>query len=1487
MRNFVFSTNRYDEEAKKHGKAKALDMFRVKTSSEEYKHPREMEYTKFPGNYIKIKHENFRSVLTTKQFTIEGQQICVYIALRMFARGDSEYDKFKLSTKSEKERDTITGKVSLDWAYYEKEVKELLKEPTAISNKPELTISENLFISTPLNINHELFEITIFETKEWINCVNDNFTGSTNAEGEFTDFTNAANEINNCLYDNLSNPSGWYPIEFKEYAILAYKREDDNWILAKLVERNPTRDYSTELPKAIPTDFQRGYPCTFLEDRDEWRVMEQDSKSNMVLSSQQVDIVSQKQIRYPLFLTGRAGSGKSTLLQYLFAEVILRYINSRDNVGIELKAPVYLSYSSNLIDDAKKLCTTLFEKNNVYKKALEDKNVNYKKDIQPLLPKMFYVFKTLLCDCIEKKHPGKVNKKFPDSKYISFPKFNSMWEKKFGKIKNAARDYGPSISWHVIRTYIKGWDSDAFLTPEDYDKIGEKNQSVTLKTFKNIYENVWKKWYSMLNANEGVWDDQDLVIYCLQEDCVDDRFSAVFCDESQDFTRVEIDFILNSSSFAQRSIKIQDDINKLPFVFAGDEFQTLNPTGFSWESLRSYFTERLSTLVGIKPQKGMIPSPVVLSENFRSTRNIVKLANRIQLLRASRFNEYSVPQKPHFSQEGSSVYCISPSDEETLKKLKDNGVVLIVPTNDGESVEQYIKDSPLKDFVKFEEGVPSNITILNPTQAKGLEYPNVAIFGFNTKNNQGIQIDNLTKWFDNHECPNLTEDIELKYQVSNAYVAVTRASSNLYIIDDVNRSSFWAFAFNQSEDESLDKEINHLQLLMFGNLSSAKRDQWSENEIGWIEYVKDIDISDENLKYLSSNEHKQDLENRAAELHDSKLMLQAATSYKSAGNRIDEARCRAKAAAYDERFDEAAEWFSKAGMYDKAVDNYWLELNVNQQQSVVEKIKKLTGKSHNKKIEFCKKTTAPTLRDIKMGLDDMAIFLRENPKEQVCYKAWSYIITLMMQNLKTEGAEGTKEIPIIIKALDKLSEFDIEVNACRSKLASIAYGIGANEEAIKAWESMKKVERIPEYCNAKLKVERYPKTIEFYEGTKDPKWFNKLIEDARKNLDIPLTESQKTVLCRAVRQGSDCKKEFKWLLPFMLSSSDSIGSTDHVVREAKELGINVNEYVIHTIAELRFSDLRSWKRPKVEYIDAEVEPLFDAIEAIGRIRKSDFLGYMQRALKTMKTKDFCGTNYKRFARKKAALIVFPELGKAFEQSGTFVNACIFYEWAVANTDDKDLKRLMDERWIVCKERQARNDDNDNYRADAKKKREQLNIGDKELPTELRQNNSYWEQIYKIATSISNETRAPQQQVTQKLETAKSETVSQVTIKQENMNKDAALTKNQHIEIQDSHRDVQPTLSSTIQKIIYGNYAVTYFPKNKEVLIKTTDDYEYQVRIKHGIFPKGGDYEFRNGRIHISEDGSPTPFAIIKDENMLVIKIMDGTLDTGMHFTFEL
>ena len=86
--------------------------------------------------------------------------------------------------------------------------------------------------------------------------------------------------------------------------------------------------------------------------------------------------------QFPLFLTGRAGSGKSTMLQYLFAEIVLRYLNTIKQCDDGLRLPVYLSYSSNLITDARSLCKTLFEKNNVYSKQLREGNISYKEDIR-------------------------------------------------------------------------------------------------------------------------------------------------------------------------------------------------------------------------------------------------------------------------------------------------------------------------------------------------------------------------------------------------------------------------------------------------------------------------------------------------------------------------------------------------------------------------------------------------------------------------------------------------------------------------------------------------------------------------------------------------------------------------------------------------------------------------------------------------------------------------------------------------------------------------------------------------------------------------------------------------------------------------------------------------------------------------------------------------------------------------------------------------
>ncbi len=656
------------------------------------------------------------------------------------------YDELKLNEEELDEIDAIFNEL-------------LIPKIESKSHKTiELSQAENAFILDNYNeINFKLFEETIYETKEWIKKIQ---------KKGFNDYDNVAITIKDYIYNNLFSEDGWKKTEVKDYILLLYHKGQD-WILVNMIDKDAQIDLN-DLQQSNPSlDYYRGYPYSYIYDPDNWRKMELDEKSNMVLSENQVDIVSSK-INYPVFLTGRAGSGKSTLLQYLFAEIIIKYIKSSKECAGDIKEPVYLSYSENLIEGAKDLCQTLFSTNDVYLKSLQSVNIDYKKDIEPIMSNMFFVFDEIVRNCIDNKESGISSKKFPKGvKHISFPSFNSKWNL---RIKGKS-SYGPSTSWYVIRTYIKGWDIKGYLTPEEYREIGEKNKdrAISYEIYKEIYENDWLNWYADFES-KGFWDDQDLIRYCLNNKCVDDSFSAIFCDESQDFTRIEMEFILKLSSFSYRKIPNISYINKLPFVFAGDESQTLNPTGFSWDLLRGFFTNKLCEYIGYEKNVNevLIPETIELSENFRSTSQIVKLSNRIQLLRASRFGLKKLePQKPYFSQKGDDIYCLSPSDAASFEELKKKQVTLIIPTEEDESIKSFIENSSLRDKIVFDTEDESDITILNPIQAKGLEYPNVAIFGFNSKS-KDFNIDNLLKWYKQAKADKLESvyDIQLKYTLT-------------------------------------------------------------------------------------------------------------------------------------------------------------------------------------------------------------------------------------------------------------------------------------------------------------------------------------------------------------------------------------------------------------------------------------------------------------------------------------------------------------------------------------------------------------------------------------------------------------------------------------------------------------------------------------------------------------------------------------------------
>jgi len=1406
------------------------------------------------GNGIYLKRIQKHSRPTFCWFMVAKDDLQVFVLRHVYLHDEYRDQINKSKRKSWVDSHNYSAIEELE---IEDFINSVLTEPVVTEEeKPSLNLSELNFLSTQLNINHELFDVTIYETKNWIKDVQE--------EG-FNDYSNAASTIKEYIENNLYSENGWYVIEFKKIAILAYHINDD-WVLDKILERQDDKDYDKYIKdsngnyKKCPENFQRGYPYDFLSDEDEWRLMEKDKRSNLVLSQQQVEIVS-GDIQFPLFLTGRAGSGKSTMLQYLFAEIVLRYLNTIKQCDDGLRLPVYLSYSSNLITDARGLCKTLFEKNNVYSKQLREGNISYKEDISPLMDNMFFVFNDLLRLCIDENLAGESFKLFPVDKYISFPIFNSEWNKKYGKIRNAAKKYGPSISWHVIRTYIKGWDGNNYMTPEEYATIGEKNQTVSPETFKVIYEEVWEKWYSLM---EDAWDDQDIVRYCLEHNLVDDRYSAVFCDESQDFTRVEIDFILRLSSFSNRSLQNVNDIKKLPFVFAGDEFQTLNPTGFSWASLSSYFTESLCNSTGLGQYKNElgIPDPIELSENFRSTRQVVKLANRVQLLRASRFGEYSKPQTPHFSEDGNSIYCVSPSNKFIFDKLKEKKVILIIPAADGESVEDYIANTPLKDQIEFDKGVPQDITILNPTQAKGLEYPNVAVYGFNCDGQYTpLGLNNLLNWFSNPDNDAIS-DIELKYQISNAYVAVTRAGSNLYILDDFNENSFWSFAFNH-DDPKVSTKISQLQEQMFKQLPYGQRDYWSvDNLLGWIDYMPEgVDVTDENLSYLKSEEHKNDLENRAEALHDPKLMRQAACIHKSAGNKKDEARCKAKAYYFEEDYLQAANWFERAEDYEAAIDNYWIQLNHTPDQSLISKIAQLKDQSQNIKVRLCVMCANPSVRGLKLAIDDTLTALRHNLGEHATIDAWQFVLNYMLQNIQAKKKEGLHDIPVIASKRQQLLDCDIELNL--EKLALLAYQIGALDNAVGLWEALDYAKRPQEFFRAKLNMLKYPDTIEYYEGTGDENWKEKLLQEYRKYPDQNLNDVQKRVMTSVIITVGD-REELMKFLPFMLRDAQTIDASLKVLDEAGKIGCEFNKKALTSLIEARHSNLSNWKRPRIKFVDPEATYLFDAIEAIKRMREDDFADFLNRSLRSMKVIDF-GKRYNAFSRKVVSKLVFLELGKRFESRDSFIDSVRYYEWARNQSDDESFKRAMDIRWVACRERQAGYEKEDStkkaiFTKEALDKRRDLHLSfDEKLAVSPELTSSEWEDLFTFYINISKEEVPSDKKKEKKV-------------------------KNEEVKTDDIPKTDRSKLKK--QELHYNKYSVGFFPGKGDVVIRDTEN-DYQVRIKDGNFPEDGDFILKGTRVYASDDDTPTPFVFERNENNLIIKVYELDEYTGMAISINL
>jgi hypothetical protein len=1114
MSLFVYITDECREQAQKSGANIVDALERLKAHVE--KEQNFLNFHEFPAPYFakkKFPRFQYRLLAAKEEVRVDGESHIVLVFWAFLTKGDVEYERFYRDTVGYGERKYKPVRRKLDLEQYIRH--RTVEAPPPV--KPRLTDNDYRYLNDAIAKRND-GETMVCETKEWVDAV----TAEEN-KGALAFIHQTVFGLVEQL-DNTKNSSGGWeraPVGQTGYEIIhLHDSANNRLVLWDLVRRGEDSHAPATGATGLDSTFGRAYPSFFVFDEKLWMELEQDLNGNLALTEEEDEVLHSSRsedAKFPLFIKGRAGSGKSTILQYLFAEYFARWARSRPCAT----PPGYFACNKDLVQRAREVVKSILSNKADYS------GINAENDT---FASSFHVLREFFISLLERQEQAKL---FPLNRYIDYARFVRLWEKRFERVGSAREEYGPEISWHVIRTFIKGMatfdglDEDAtaddwVLDWEGFKDLNDRHKNVTQEQFKLVFEKVWEGWYKQLTAaspqGDGLWDDQDLVGFLLRQNRFDRRaeakFPGVFCDEAQDFTQAEVMAFLKMSRYSDHSI-LPSELRTLPFAFAGDEFQTLNPSGFRWESVKDmYRTEFIQRICPLAASAGGAELLVHdLKNNYRSDASVVRFGNTVQLLRAAQFGHSTLdPQLDRKALDGNSrgrpVSFFDKDDPVFWNGVKQRrDIHLIVPCREGEEA-QYIRDHLDKHVVIDEKGL-SHPPVLSASRAKGLEYQCVAVYGFGDSLGDARLVDGGKPLVQREE---LTDEarLALEYFLNHLYVGVSRPRNQLYIADsEQGVKRLWTFA---KDPQSLERLLGRMR-----NVT-----QWREHTTTWVqgdeqamEASYDVDFSG----LAKQSEKEGDIRQAPEE------MRRAAQWWREAMNNEGAERCEAKALRIERRFPEAAEKFVSLAMIPEAIDCYWLmDGQPAGWQHIHEVLKHHPDIGHGmrEKVasalgakpvipESCSRLLGEFLRDVEM---------RNNLAEHQTPEWKAAISELADHSLKERGAGAGENFATIAK----LAELGLVNNARRYADRACERGLWNAARAVyeAAGETLEqsKNDNYLRCCAVSLP---YPENLVFL-GKMEEKLSDVIVDEYVSNREKgPLTEGQAAIVARAMLRTNRMK----------------------------------------------------------------------------------------------------------------------------------------------------------------------------------------------------------------------------------------------------------------------------------------------------------------------------------------------------------------------------
>lgn len=915
---YVYITDQCEEDSEKYGLTKNVQKLKERLLKEQRT---DSLFDNFPPPYLKKRFERQqRLIAATRYITIDSESHVVVCFYRILIRGGDEYAKGFLKNPSK------WGEENLQPLVLDESLKLWMRDnaPPPAQEKPQPDQFEKSFLWEILSTRSSSRRAEmIYESPDWIKAIKD-----TKLSRRLINFPDTILDI--CTGEETEKTFWQLDAEVLIMARI-FPEKGRVFLIAPVWKLQQNRieelreNYSEILQSGCNFDDEglarksgRAYPYELLLNKDLWISAEEDEAANLALSAEEATLLEDVH-RYdaehthdtglPLFINGRAGSGKSTVLQYLFADYLRHYLFQHDST--DRKGPLYLTCSPELLERSKKSISSLVALNpeNANRQAdLDGKSIN---DAVKTSALEFHAFLYSLLTEEEKKN------KFPrisgvdplkeGNNRVDYALFFRMWEKSFAQNPDFKK-YTPELAWHIIRTYIKGMSTDDPLDADDYQELDNREKSVSHETFEGVYNTVWKKYKGECDKKR-LWDDQDLARFLLMEERISGDYVGIFCDEAQDFTRIELEILLRLSVFSERKLA-SEEITRVPFVFAGDPFQTLNPTGFRWEAVKATFFQKF--IASIDPSRQTGKTDINYRElhyNYRSTPNIVKFTNSIQALRRFLFRQSGIkPQIPWQHGDPGAPPCWYNWDEQ--HNLKDNieknqDVVIIIPCREGDEVDFINNDPRLKAWIPLDEsGVPRNV--LSAIRAKGLEFDRVALYGFGNLAPTGLLPEQKPQ-----KGQELSPEwiLPREYFINRLYVAASRGKKQMFVLD--SREGY-QHLWEIFEEVRFNAIVN--------SFSIEEQKSWQDNLGGMLLPGTD-DAWQQNRGDLRENASKYEVEGKARK--DPYLLRAAAIIYEGLGDKQKATLCRAIAFNYEGNFEKAGDFYNINGDSASALEMYW------------------------------------------------------------------------------------------------------------------------------------------------------------------------------------------------------------------------------------------------------------------------------------------------------------------------------------------------------------------------------------------------------------------------------------------------------------------------------------------------------------------------------------------------------------------------------------